>query len=133
MSDLEADPLVMFQHKHYLPCFLLAGFVLPTLLPHLVWGESLATAYFMAVVRCYFQLSKSMPRPPFLVLPALPQVCGRPPLHLAGQLCRPPLRDEALRQDHRALGEQVLKTATSLPVPAFTHAPLQTGVSAGHG
>jgi len=51
MSDLEADPLVMFQHQHYLPCFFLAGFVLPTLLPHLLWGESLATAYFMAVVR----------------------------------------------------------------------------------
>ena len=52
MSDLEADPLVMFQHQHYMPCFLAAGFVLPTLLPHLVWGESLYTAFFMAVVRC---------------------------------------------------------------------------------
>ena len=51
---------------------------------------------------------------------ALPQVCCRPPLHLAGQLGRSPLRDEALRQDHRALGEQVLKSAPSLP--AFTPA-----------
>ena len=51
MSDLEQDSMVMFQHKHYIPCFLLAGFILPTLLPHLLWGEHLFTAYFMAVVR----------------------------------------------------------------------------------
>merc|ERR1712002_582520 len=51
MSDLEADPIVMFQHKHYIPCFLMAGFVLPTIIPTLCWGESLTTAYFMAVVR----------------------------------------------------------------------------------
>ena len=29
----------------------MVGFVLPTLIPHLFWGESLTTAYFMAVVR----------------------------------------------------------------------------------
>jgi stearoyl-CoA desaturase (delta-9 desaturase) len=51
MTDLEQDSLVMFQHRHYIPCFLLAGFVLPTLLPHLLWGEDLTTAYFMAVTR----------------------------------------------------------------------------------
>ena len=51
MTDLENDPIVMFQHKHYIPCFLIVGFVLPTLIPYLFWGESLTTAYFMAVVR----------------------------------------------------------------------------------
>ena len=51
MSDLEADPVLMFQHRHYLPCYLLAAFVLPTLLPHLLWGESIVTAYFLAVNR----------------------------------------------------------------------------------
>jgi len=51
MTDLENDPIVMFQHKHYIKCFLMVGFVLPTLIPHLFWGESLTTAYFMAVVR----------------------------------------------------------------------------------
>merc|ERR1712071_245228 len=49
MSDLEADPALMFQHRHYLPCFLLASFLLPTVLPNLLWGESLLNAYFMAV------------------------------------------------------------------------------------
>merc|ERR1712126_109686 len=51
MSDLESDSLVMFQHKHYMSFFLGIGFILPTLLPNLLWGETLATAYFMAVVR----------------------------------------------------------------------------------
>jgi len=51
MTDLEQDSLVMFQHRHYLKCFLLACFVFPTLLPNLLWGESLVTAYFVAVFR----------------------------------------------------------------------------------
>jgi len=51
MADLERDPIVMFQHKHYIPCFLMAAFILPTLIPNLLWGESLTTAYFMSVVR----------------------------------------------------------------------------------
>ena len=51
MSDLEADPLIMFQHRHYLKCFLMAGFVLPTIIPNLLWGESLVNAYFIAVIR----------------------------------------------------------------------------------
>ena len=51
MADLETDPIVMFQHKHYIPCFLISSFILPTIIPHLWWGESLTTAYFMSVVR----------------------------------------------------------------------------------
>merc|ERR1711887_249145 len=45
------DSLFMFQHRHYLKCFLMAGFVLPTIIPNLLWGESLTNAHFMAVVR----------------------------------------------------------------------------------
>merc|ERR1712123_402964 len=30
MSDLENDKIVMFQHKYYIPSFLLCGFVIPT-------------------------------------------------------------------------------------------------------
>eukprot|EP00091_Calanus_sinicus_P003448 TRINITY_DN1361_c0_g1_i4.p1 TRINITY_DN1361_c0_g1~~TRINITY_DN1361_c0_g1_i4.p1 ORF type:complete len:343 (+),score=86.21 TRINITY_DN1361_c0_g1_i4:69-1097(+) len=51
MSDLEKNKLVMLQHKYYIPSFLICGFVLPTLLPYLLWGECLYTAYFMAVFR----------------------------------------------------------------------------------
>ena len=50
MADLEQDPYLMFQHRHYIKCFLMAGFVLPTLIP-MLWGEDPTTAYFMAVVR----------------------------------------------------------------------------------
>lgn len=56
IADLEADSMVMFQHRNYIPCFLLACFVLPTLLPNLLWGESLVTAYFVAVFRYVFVL-----------------------------------------------------------------------------
>jgi len=51
MTDLEQDAVVMFQHRHYIPCFLLAGFIIPTIIPHLFWGEDLTTAYFVAVIR----------------------------------------------------------------------------------
>merc|ERR1719431_1025886 len=47
MADLEADPIVMFQHKHYIPCFLTASFIFPTIIPTLCWGESLTTASFI--------------------------------------------------------------------------------------
>ena len=50
MSDLEADPLVMTQHRHYLKCFVVAAFLLPSLVPTL-WGEDIVTAYFISVLR----------------------------------------------------------------------------------
>jgi len=51
MSDLENDKLTMFQHKHYITAFLICGFVIPTILPYILWGEGLIPAYFMAVFR----------------------------------------------------------------------------------
>jgi len=51
MADLEADKLVMFQHKNYIACFLTFGFIIPTLLPHFLWGESLTTGYLLSVFR----------------------------------------------------------------------------------
>ena len=51
MRDLEADSMIMFQHCHCMLCFLMADFILPTIIPNLFWGESLTNAYFMAVVR----------------------------------------------------------------------------------
>jgi len=51
LSDLEADPMVMFQHRHYVACMVTACFILPTIIPHILWGESLGTAYCMAVLR----------------------------------------------------------------------------------
>ena len=51
MSDLESDKLTMLQQKHYIPVFLTCAFVIPTVLPYILWGESLTAAYFMAVFR----------------------------------------------------------------------------------
>jgi stearoyl-CoA desaturase (Delta-9 desaturase) len=53
MSDLKADPYVMFQHKHYLSIGLLVTLVFPTLVPWLVWGETLKASFFLAVTFRY--------------------------------------------------------------------------------
>ena len=47
MADLEADWLVMLQHRHYNLFFLGFAIILPTLLPSILWGEALSTAYFV--------------------------------------------------------------------------------------
>lgn len=47
MSDLQADQVVMFQRRHYLPSVVLMCFALPTLVPWWLWGESLTIAYLV--------------------------------------------------------------------------------------
>lgn len=47
MTDLAADPVLMFQRKFYLPLVALFCFILPTLIPHYFWGESLFVAYYV--------------------------------------------------------------------------------------
>ncbi|RSH94147.1 hypothetical protein EHS25_003950 [Saitozyma podzolica] len=39
-ADLEADPVVRFQHKHYIPIALFSGLVLPTLIASWGWGDA---------------------------------------------------------------------------------------------
>ena len=51
LSDLEKDPLVMFQHRHYTAAFITTSFILPTILPHIFWGESLIVSFFTSIVR----------------------------------------------------------------------------------
>ncbi len=51
LSDLKADPVVMFQHNYYMPLTLMANLVLPTVIPYLFWGESMWVAYLVAVLR----------------------------------------------------------------------------------
>ena len=48
MTDLEAEKVVMFQHKHYMSFFMIFAFILPTVIPNILWGESLVTAYFIS-------------------------------------------------------------------------------------
>jgi len=48
LSDLLRDPVVRFQRKYYLRLVALFTFAIPTLVPVLVWGESLLYAFLVA-------------------------------------------------------------------------------------
>ena len=48
MADLSQDKLVMFQHRNYLAFFTVFAFLLPTVVPNILWGESLVTAFFIS-------------------------------------------------------------------------------------
>ncbi|XP_034253876.1 acyl-CoA desaturase-like [Thrips palmi] len=45
VSDLEADPIVMFQKRYYYTLMVLFAFVMPTAVPWLLWGEDPWTAW----------------------------------------------------------------------------------------
>ncbi|KAF6213210.1 hypothetical protein GE061_010926, partial [Apolygus lucorum] len=47
MSDLEAEPLVMFQKKYYFPLFLILGVGLPVVLPVLLWSETWLNSFLV--------------------------------------------------------------------------------------
>ncbi|KAH8260578.1 hypothetical protein KR038_007184, partial [Drosophila bunnanda] len=58
LSDLESDPLVMFQKKYYHILMPLICFVLPTVLPMWLWGETLRTSFnVMCVLRWVLSLN----------------------------------------------------------------------------
>ncbi|XP_063243808.1 acyl-CoA Delta-9 desaturase [Bacillus rossius redtenbacheri] len=48
MSDLEADPIVMWQKRLYVPLFALLVIAMPVLVPWYFWGESLWASFFIA-------------------------------------------------------------------------------------
>jgi stearoyl-CoA desaturase (delta-9 desaturase) len=53
MSDLEQDPVVMFQKKYYLLMVPLITFIMPTLIPMYFWGESLRNSWYIMVAFRY--------------------------------------------------------------------------------
>lgn len=53
MSDLEADPHILFQQKYYLRLVMIISVVIPTLIPWLCWGETLKASFFLASVFRY--------------------------------------------------------------------------------
>lgn len=53
MSDLKNDPLVAFQKKYYLWLMPLFCFVIPTMVPMYLWGESFKNAFFVAALFRY--------------------------------------------------------------------------------
>lgn len=52
ISDLTADPMLMFQRRHYKLLTILFCFVIPTVVPRL-WGESTYVAFYVAALLRY--------------------------------------------------------------------------------
>ncbi|XP_069781531.1 stearoyl-CoA desaturase 5-like isoform X2 [Narcine bancroftii] len=53
VSDLLADPVVVFQRKYYKTSVLIMCFLMPTFIPWYFWGESLWNSYFLASILRY--------------------------------------------------------------------------------
>nr|CAD7193904.1 unnamed protein product [Timema douglasi] len=56
LTDLEADPIVMFQKKYYTPLYIVFALLLPVTIPCLLWGESV----WGSVWTCFFTRSVLM-------------------------------------------------------------------------
>lgn len=51
MSDLKADPILMFQHKNYVLLMITFCFILPTIAPILFWNESFRNSFCINILR----------------------------------------------------------------------------------
>ncbi|CDO56531.1 hypothetical protein DV113_000937 [Geotrichum candidum] len=51
ISDLNEDPLIRFQHRHYMPMLLLASFVFPTLVAGFGWGDFKGGFVYAGILR----------------------------------------------------------------------------------
>ncbi|CAO3637222.1 unnamed protein product [Cunninghamella blakesleeana] len=54
VADLKADPIIRFQHRHYVWFALFFGFIFPTLVAGLGWGDFRGGYFYAAVVRLCF-------------------------------------------------------------------------------
>ncbi|XP_017076813.2 acyl-CoA Delta12-desaturase-like [Drosophila eugracilis] len=50
LSDLRADPILMFQKKYYMLLMPIACFIIPTAVPMYYWGELFVNAWFVATM-----------------------------------------------------------------------------------
>ena len=53
MSDLKANRVVMFQHRHFWWLSIVFNLALPTLVPYLAWGERLWTSFVLSFALRY--------------------------------------------------------------------------------
>jgi stearoyl-CoA desaturase (delta-9 desaturase) len=53
MADLEADPYIMFQHKHFMNLMYLCAIVIPVFIPWFFWNEPFMTSFLYAGVFRY--------------------------------------------------------------------------------
>ncbi|CAH1957824.1 unnamed protein product [Acanthoscelides obtectus] len=57
LSDLEADPVVVFQHNYYMILMPLVCFILPTMAPMYLWNETFVDAFTVNIFRYVFTLN----------------------------------------------------------------------------
>ncbi|XP_014270304.1 acyl-CoA Delta-9 desaturase isoform X1 [Halyomorpha halys] len=51
MSDLQADPWIMFQKRYYVILYFIFPFLIPTAIPYYFWNETLWNSFFMCLAR----------------------------------------------------------------------------------
>ncbi|OJD37976.1 acyl-desaturase [Diplodia corticola] len=54
ISDLNADPIVIFQHRHYVKCALAMGVVFPGLAAWLLWDDLRGGIVYAGILRVFF-------------------------------------------------------------------------------
>jgi len=54
IDDLEADPMIMWQHKYYPLIAITAGIVIPTLIAGFGWGDFRGGYFYASLVRIFF-------------------------------------------------------------------------------
>lgn len=59
LSDLAADPIVRFQHHYYLPSVAIFCFLIPTMIPYLMWNETLYNSFYITGLLRYVILLNS--------------------------------------------------------------------------
>jgi stearoyl-CoA desaturase (delta-9 desaturase) len=53
MSDVLDDPIVRFQRKHYYKLIGIFWCLIPTIIPHILWGESIKNSFLICVLFRY--------------------------------------------------------------------------------
>lgn len=54
ISDLNEDPVIVWQHKNYLKCAIVMGFLFPTLVAGLGWGDWAGGIIYAGILRIFF-------------------------------------------------------------------------------
>lgn len=54
ISDLNEDPIVIFQHRHYVKCALFMGLIFPGLVTKLLWNDLAGGIVFAGILRVFF-------------------------------------------------------------------------------
>ncbi|GME35938.1 putative acyl- desaturase protein [Neofusicoccum parvum] len=54
ISDLNEDPIVIFQHRHYVKCALFMGLIFPGLVTKLLWNDLAGGIVYAGILRVFF-------------------------------------------------------------------------------